>query len=80
MNTTRLFIVFVYGLYGGQWYCAVHAANEDDAVAKSMDRYQINDDNWQDLPQHNTESTQDRIETELVFDEHGVSNPWFVGW
>lgn len=80
MKCKRLFIVVLYGIYGGQWYCTVYADSEEEAIKKGTNKYDVNKDTWQNFSEHENISTDCRIETELIFDVNGVSNIWFIGW
>jgi hypothetical protein len=82
----RLFVLFVHGSYGGQNYCAVYANNSGKANEKMRVRYP----NFEDETGGNKYYNQflgsgnptdiENIEAELIFDDAGVSNLWFVGW
>ena len=65
----RLFIVRVRGFssYDGQWYCAVYAETDEQALQKAIERYPIADSNYREYKQ-----------TELTFAD-GVSDLLLLG-
>jgi hypothetical protein len=75
----KLFVVCVYGLYGGEWYCAVYAETDEQALQKARERYPITDENYRDYEQGGCNLDSDFAEAELAF-ANGVSNLWWVGW
>jgi len=82
MNSNkRLFIVYLYGVYGSQWYCAVYANDEEEAVKKGKDKYDINKkESWRNFEECNNIPTNNNIKIEFIFNEDGVSNLWYLGW
>jgi len=76
----RLFIICLYGVYGGQWYCAVYAKDEEEANKKGKNKYNINKDTWKDFENHIPTPSNSNIEVEFIFDEDGVSNLWYLCW
>lgn len=75
----RLFLVCLYGVYGGEWYCVVYANNEEEATKKGKNKYNINKDTWKDFESHINISN-GSVETEFIFDTNGVSNLWYHCW
>jgi len=77
--TNRLFLICLYGVYGGQWYCAVYAKDEEEATKKGKSKYNINKDTWKDFESH-INILSGSVETEFIFDENGISNLWYLSW
>ena len=76
---SRLFLICLYGVYGGEWYCAVYASNKKEAIEKGRNKYNINNNTWKDF-KNNINTPDGSIEIEFVFDEKGVSNLWQKDW
>lgn len=71
-----LFIIELYSNYGGQLYCAVHAKDFNEAIKKSKDTYNINDETFK-LEMEGSDLNETMP---LEFNENGVSNYWWIGW
>jgi len=80
MKKERLFIVCLCGTYGGQWYCAVYASSEEEAVKKGKNKYNMNKKTQKNFGEFINITTNINVETELIFDENNISNVWYVCW
>ena len=77
----RLFIINVYGLFGGGWFCAAYGKTAEEAHEIAMEVYPINENTWEQYEQSglNLDVGGPAI-TELVFNDSYVSNLWWGSW
>jgi len=76
----RLFIVNVWGVYGGEWFCAVYAESDKAAWDKARAKYPITADNWKEYEGKGFETETAWVAAEFQFDDNGVSNLWGYAW
>jgi hypothetical protein len=74
----KLFVVYLHGIYGGQWYCLAYAKTVEDAVKNARERYPITNDNYQEYEQPMIPTKTHGLQLEI--DRNGISNYWFVPW